>query len=189
MTPARMLPILAIAMGLAAQTPPADALKTYLNLQDAQIQTLQQIRRQQMQAAQSALSELAAKQKALRDQLEAGSTDAAALGKLLLEAEAARKRVQQIHDAYRAQAVGVLTAEQKTKLAALEQAQKLAPAIAEATALGLLNPPEMPGLRGAGMPGFGPGLGPMRRPAAPGMGPAAAPMRLRSPRGFPPIQQ
>jgi len=114
-----MLPVLALASGLAAQTPPGDALKSYLNLQDAQIQTLQQIRQQQMQAAQSAFSELAAKQKALRDQLEAGSTDAAALGKLLLEAEAVRKRVQQIHDTYRAQAVNVLSAEQKTKLAAL----------------------------------------------------------------------
>jgi len=185
----RMLPVLALASGLAAQTPPGDALKSYLNLQDAQIQTLQQIRQQQMQAAQSAFSELAAKQKALRDQLEAGSTDAVALGKLLLEAEAVRKRVQQIHDTYRAQAVNVLSAEQKTKLAALEQAQKLAPAIAEATALGLLNPPEMPGFRGAGMPGIGPGLGPMRRPAAPGMAPGAAPLRQRIPRGFPPIEQ
>lgn len=172
--------ITAVAGMLVAQAPappPLDALKNYLNLQDSQIQALQQLRQQEMQAIRPLATELAAKHQSLRDQLDRGSTDAAALGKLLLEAESVRKRLIQTRDSYHNQALNVLTAEQKNKLASLEQARKLAPVIWQAQALGLLAPPEPgemlgPGLRGVGrgfgmMPGGAPGPGRFagRRPA------------------------
>lgn len=193
----RMLLIVTLATLLVAQMPPpaaTDQIRAYLNLQDSQIQALVQLQQQQRQAAQSLLSELAAKQQTLRDQLDRGSSDAAALGKLLLETEALRKRLNDIHTSYRTQAVSLLTPEQKTKLAALEQALKLEPALRQALALGLLSPPEAAGLAGPVIRGFGrgpipEGLGPMRAPgaAAPGLGPG--PMRLRTPHGFPSPQQ
>ncbi len=191
---ARMLPILVLATALSAQTPAApilDPIKTYLNLQDSQIQALRQLRQQQMQAMQATLSELAARQQSLRDQLDRGSTDAAALGKLLLETEALRKQIRQMHEGFRTQAVNVLSADQKAKLAALEEALKLAPAAQGAAALGLLTPPDpVPGWPGPGLLGFGRGMGPEGpRPmmAAGGRagGSQAAPMRLRIPRSSP----
>jgi len=171
-----------------------DQVKAYLNLQDSQIQSLVQLQQQNMQAAQSLLGELAAKQQTLRDQLDRGSTDAAALGKLLLETETLRKRLSEIHTSYRTQALSLLTAEQRTKLATLEQALKLEAAVRQAMALGLLSPPEPTGMEGPGIRGFGRGVVPMRGPmmapgAGAGMGSEAVPMRLRGPRGFPPPQQ
>ena len=184
--------VAAVAGMLAAQAPVppgVDALKSYLNLQDAQIQALQQLRQQEIQATQALFAELASKQQSLREQLDRGSTDAAALGKLLLDIEALRKRLVQSHETFRTQALGVLTAEQKTKLAALEEARKLQPAIRQAEALGLLAAPDPGVLPGPGMRGFGrdfqaaPALAPRE-----GRVPARA-MPMRSPRGIPPLPQ
>jgi len=182
----------AVAGMLMAQLPVppgVDALKNYLNLQDAQIQALQQLRQQEIQATQALFAELVGKQQSLREQLDRGSTDAAALGKLLLEIEAVRKRLVQSHETFRSQALGLLTVEQKTKLAALEEARKLEPAIRQAEALGLLNPPDPGLLPGPGTRGFGRGF-----QAAPALAPGEGrgPGRvfpLRAPRGVPPLPQ
>ncbi len=191
----RLLPMLALATALSAQIPPPnpilEPIKSYLNLQDSQLQALQQLRQQQMQSIESALKELAAKQQSLREQLDRGSTDAAALGKLLLETEALRKRIRQTHESFRAQAVNLLTPEQRTKLTALEEALKLGPAAQTAAALGLLTPPEpAPGEPAPGLFGFGRGVGPagarpMMAPGGRAGGAQAGPMRSRFPRSSP----
>jgi hypothetical protein len=89
MTARAVVLITAVAGMLVAQAPappPLDALKNYLNLQDSQIQALQQLRQQEMQAIAGRWSpSWRAKQQSLREQLDRGSTDAAALGKLLLD--------------------------------------------------------------------------------------------------------
>ncbi len=189
----RMLLVATMAAALAAQAPAPpgpDALKSYLGLQDSQIESLRQLRQQHAQATQSMLAELAAKQQALREQLDRGSTDAAALGKALLEIESLRKRLTDASQALRTQAVGVLTGDQRAKLEALEQARKLEPAIRQAEALGLLAPlaPDLwPGpapLRGRGLGlEFGPGLAPLRGRSPEGAGP------MRGPRQVPPLPQ
>jgi hypothetical protein len=102
-----------------------------------------------------------------------GTTDAAAVGRLMLEMAALRKQVEQTQSAVRTQVLAQLTPVQTGKLKTLEEAAKLQPAIHGAAALGLLAPPEG---RGPGMmmgPGFmhGPGSG---RPA--GMGRGRGPM-------------
>lgn len=161
----RMLLVATMAGVLAAQTPaplPVDALKNYLGLQDSQIQSLRQFQQQHFQAVRPLIAELAAKHEALREQLDRGSADAAALGKALLEIESLRKRLADAHTAARNQALGVLTGDQRAKLEALEQARKLAPAIRQAEALGLLAPA---GPQGWPRPGLG-WLGPEWRPAA-----------------------
>lgn len=170
-----MLLAATVAGLLAAQAPapvPADALKAYLGLQDSQIESLRQLHQQHAQAMRSMMAELVAKQQALREQLDRGSTDATALGKALLEIESLRKRLMQAHEAVRNQALNLLTSEQRAKLDSLEQARKLEPAFRQAEALGLLAPPApnaWPGLRGRG-PGLGPGIMPWRgrSPATPG---------------------
>ena len=58
-------------------------------------------------------------------------------------------QIKQIREKYQAQALGVLTPDQKAKLAKLDEAEKQLQAIRQAHALGLLAPPDAgPGFRG-----------------------------------------
>jgi hypothetical protein len=60
---------------------------------------------------------------------------------LQADIQAAEKQLQAIRAREHDQALTVLTPDQKTKIAALEAAAKLAPEIRQATRLGLLTPP------------------------------------------------
>lgn len=146
---------------LGPPQPGTDLVKAFLTLTDSQIQGLQQLRTQTGDALQSIHQEIQQKQTTLQEQLSKGSTDAAALGKLLLDIEALRKRVTQTEETLHNQALGTLTAAQKAKLMTLEDAVKLQPVIGQAAGLQLLTPPQLP----MGGPGVGPfGTGP-RGPA------------------------
>ena len=137
------------------QQPRVDEVKAYLGLTDSQIQGLEQLRRTEMDSLQQSRQDIAQKQQALQQQIRNGSTDAAALGRMLLDIENLRKQITQKQGSFHDQAVAILTAAQKTKLKTLEDAQKLGPEIHEATALNLLVPQE--GANGG--PGPGPRLG------------------------------
>jgi Spy/CpxP family protein refolding chaperone len=179
----RLIVLLSLAGALIAQgpggfgfppgaaQPGTDLVKAYLSLTDSQIQGLQQFERQAANALQSTFQEIQQKQLTLQEQLDKGSTDAGALGKLLLDIESLRKRVSQTQENFRNQAVATLTAEQKTKLKTLEDAVKLQPAIGQAVGLLLLTPPQ-PATGGLG---FGPLGGGRGRPGGGG------PMRFGRP--------
>ncbi|MBK5294612.1 MAG: periplasmic heavy metal sensor [Acidobacteriia bacterium] len=161
--------------GVGPRTPNFDSLKTYLSLSDTQVEGLRQIQTQQQSTMQSLRQEMATKQKALQDQLKAGSTDAAAVGRLVLDLEALRKKAQDAGKGLTTQATNILTPDQKTKLTALDEAANLRDEIRQATALHLLVPAEIPGGPGfmgrgmGGAPEGRPGQGPMmfgRRPGA-----------------------
>jgi len=155
--------------------PPVDELKAYLNLTDSQIQSIQQVQQQALSSQQTVFTQIRDKHQALRDLLEKGTSDAAAVGKLILDIRALQKQIEQAMTASRSQAVSFLTADQKTKLAALEQAAKLRPAIEQATRLGLLEAPAP----GPGVPG-GLGFGPMRNRFGGGApGPTRTPRPVR----------
>jgi Spy/CpxP family protein refolding chaperone len=136
-------------------------VKTYLNLTDAQIQQIQAARQQSFDSAKTLQSQIQTKDQALRDLLDKGSTDSAAIGKAMLEINALRKQVKAVMDATQVRAVSFLSADQKTKLKALEDAAKLQPAIGQAAGLGLLQPPQGapggPGMRFDGPPHGMPG--------------------------------
>ena len=127
-----------------------------MNITDAQIQSLKQIGEQTRTTVQPLMKQIAEKSKALADLRKSGSTDSAAIGKLVVDIDALQKQVKDARDNARTGALGVLTADQKTKLAALEAAAKLLPAIRQAEALGLIDPPQGAGPGGPGM-GFGRG--------------------------------
>ncbi len=150
-----------------------DDIKTYLNLTDAQIQNMQQTRQNAYTNLRTTFDQMRAKHTALRDLLDKGTTDAAAVGKLVLDMEALRKQVQQAQAAVRTQLVAQLTPAQQAKLKTLEDSAKLEPAIHGAYALGLLTPPEGHGFGMMGGPGMMHGPGPAR---APGMGRGRGPM-------------
>jgi Spy/CpxP family protein refolding chaperone len=151
--------VLLVASAAFAQQPPArdiSAIKTYLSLTDTQVTALQTIRSQQRTAVGDTQQQIRQKQQALNSLLSGGSTDANAVGTLVLAIQALRKQVSTNASSLQAQAANVLNADQKTKLQALSDASKLQPAIREAEFLFLLTPPEGP-MTGAGFGGF-PGM-------------------------------
>ena len=170
-----LLPALVAAAAFSQAPRPAfTELKANLGLQDAQITQIQQLQRQSIDGLASVQSQVRDKESALSDLLAKGTTDAAAVGKLVLEIHGLRSQLSKARDTARQAALALLFADQKTKLKTLEDAAKLEPAIQQATALWLLSEPVAPapgiggpgGLGGPGGRGFGPG-----RMGMPGMRP------------------
>jgi periplasmic protein CpxP/Spy len=130
-------------------------VQSYLNLTDAQISTLQQLRQSEMAALKPIFQQIGPMRQSLRSQAQSSSADATAVGKLVLSIQSLEQQAAPIRSSFQQQALNVLTADQKTKLAALQSAAALMPTIHEATALNLLTPPkgsEGPGGFGAEMP-------------------------------------
>ncbi len=159
-----ILPVFAVAAAFAQ--PPSGApafteIKAYLNLSDTQVTSITTANRTAMEANRTAAAQMRTKHEALQAALNSGSTDAAAIGRAMLDIQALRKQLEANHAKVREQALSFLTADQKTKLKVLEEAEKLREEIREAHALQLLAPPANAagmgaGRRGAGGPG-GPG--------------------------------
>jgi Spy/CpxP family protein refolding chaperone len=176
---------LILAMSLCAFTlmaqPPADrgprtpeALKTALNLTDQQVTQMQEIQRQRFEASRDLRQQVQAKAKELREAVQSGGSNATAIGQLVLDTQALRKQIQEQDVRFRDQLQAVLDAEQKQKLAELQAAADLMPAVGQARMFGLLERPEgaeegigfRGGRRGPGMMGpgpAGPGAGPLGR--------------------------
>lgn len=121
-----------------------DNVKAYLNLTDAQITSLQAIQTQARTNGQQTRADIQTKQQALQTLLKQTSPDPTAVGKALLDLEAARAKLHTANSSLVDQAVAVLTADQKTKLQTLAAAEALQPQIHEATMLFLLTPPAPP---------------------------------------------
>jgi len=157
----------------AGATPPQptfDEAKAYLGLSDAQVTALQQLRQAEADSQRSTMEQIRQKHQAMQQLVQQGSSDTAAIASLMQEAQALQKQLEAAHTQYLGQAVALLTAEQRTKLAALEAAAKLMGTIGQAAALNLLQAPQGP----AGMPGGG--RGPGRGPGGPGRGMGPGPM-------------
>lgn len=124
------------------------AVQTYLNLTDAQIASLKQLRESEMAALKPIFDQMRPLRQSLRTQEQGANADATAVGKAVLNLKSLEQQAAPIRASFQQQAQNVLTADQKGKLAALESAAALMPAIHEATALNLLTPP-----KGQGGPG------------------------------------
>jgi len=118
------------------------AVESYLNLTDVQISSLEQLRQSEMAALKPIFEQIGPLRESLRTQSQSGSPDATAVGKLVLNIQNLEQQAAPIRASYQQQALALLTADQKTKLATLESAAALMPAIHEAAALNLLTPPK-----------------------------------------------
>lgn len=127
--------------GPGGRTPSLDSLKTYLTLTDAQVTSLTQLQTQRRTEMQTLANTTRQKHEALRAELAKSAPDGATLGRLMLEIKASRSQGDAIATRFRTQSAAVLTAPQKTRLAALEEAAKLRDEIHEAVGAGLLAPP------------------------------------------------
>jgi Spy/CpxP family protein refolding chaperone len=140
------------AMGAGKTT----QVQSYLNLTDAQITTLEQLRQSEMAALKPIFQQIGPLRQSLRTQEQSSGADATSIGKLVLSIQTLEQQLTPIRASYQQQALAVLTPAQKTQLAALQSAAALMPAIHQAAGLNLLTHPE--GSEGPG--GFGPaGMG------------------------------
>ena len=140
---------------------PADftAIKTYLNLSDAQVTSLRDLNKSQRDASQSVASDLRTKHQALNAAMRGGTTDSASIAAMAQAVQAGEQKLQSIRLQYQAQAVSTLTAEQQAKLKVLSDAAALMPNVHQASMLNLITPPQGSGPGGPGGMGFRRGSG------------------------------
>lgn len=140
--------ILAATLTLAAQQTPSrpvpdSQLKQYLNLSDAQMTGLQQVQTQRRQAESLFYQQINERQRQLNALLQAGSNDAASIGRLMVEINNLRRQLPLPTAQYRAAALAVLTDAQKAKLPALAEALRLQQPANEATWYDLIDRPAL----------------------------------------------
>ncbi len=152
----------ALAAAAFAQGPrrmagePSKALTEYLGLSEDQVNRLNNLNRDAMRQGRPDREQMRERARALREQMNSANPDPAAVGRAMLEMRQSRKTAGDAMTQARQNALSVLTEEQRTKLAALETARKLQPAIGEAMRYRLLAPP-------SGGDGVGAGFAPFRR--------------------------
>jgi len=148
----RLLSAGALWLGLAAAqtvappvmpivTPNYAQLKAYLNLTDAQMQSLTDILNSRNTAQQAIYKQISDKQNQLNTLLKNGTTDALTVGQLEIDINNLRKQLPLPSGNYRDSALGVLTADQKAKLPALVNALLLQQPAYQAVTLNLIDGP------------------------------------------------
>ncbi len=133
------------------------ALAEYLGLSEDQVTRLRNMNRDAMKQAQPSRDQMREKARALRQAMDSANPDANAVGRATIEMQQLRRTERESMIQARQNALSVLTEEQRTKLAALENARKLQPAIGEAMMMHLLAPPEGGPEQGFGFAPFGRG--------------------------------
>ncbi|MCC7157689.1 MAG: periplasmic heavy metal sensor [Bryobacterales bacterium] len=159
--------------GLDAAGGNLDSVKATLGLSDAQVDQLKQIRKDAFTSNESLRTQMREKQQALRTAMRSENPDGAAIAAALRDLQSLRTQLKAKQEELVKTSRAVLTPQQATQLANLEQALKAVPAARQAMALGLISPPAeragAPMMRGAG------------RGARPG------PMGARTHRSAPPV--
>jgi Spy/CpxP family protein refolding chaperone len=122
-------------------TPAYSQLKAYLNLSDTQLQSLEDIYKSRLTAQQAIYQQISAKQKQLNQLLAEGTTDAAAVGQLMIDIHNLQQQAATPSSTYRDQALKVLSADQAAKLTALVTALQLQQAAYQAVTLNLIDSP------------------------------------------------
>ena len=142
---------------------PDEAVKTILDLSDAQLQQLKDLRESVTQKQREIGTQLRELPQRRREILQSSPPDAGALANLLIQEENLRKQIQDENKAFRDAALNLLTGSQKEKIERIQEALKLARDAAPLARFGLIEGPGGPGF-GPGGPGFvgpgGPGFGP-----------------------------
>jgi len=130
-------------------------VKQYLNLTDAQMQSLQAIQDSRSRALQVLYDQMGQKSQALYQLLNSDTATAAQIGQLMLEIRALEKQIPQADGPYKTQSLNVLTPDQKGKLPKLTEAAALQPAVGQAGMLLLIDWPQYRILPASVTPGMG----------------------------------
>jgi hypothetical protein len=121
---------------------PYTELKTYLNLSDAQVQSLRDVQTQRSNADQAIYRQISERQQALNSLLQANSTDITRIGQLMVDINRLQKQVPTSGEPYRSQALNVLNPDQKAKLPSLVTALQLQSPASQAAGLNLIDGPQ-----------------------------------------------
>lgn len=137
---------------------PDEAVKTILDLSDAQLQQLKDLRESVAAQRQEHATEIRRLQQKQRELLQTSPPDATALADILVQQENLRKQIEDENKAFRDGALNLLTASQKEKVQAIQDALQLVRNAGPLAQFGLIEGSGGPGGRGGpGGPGFGPG--------------------------------
>lgn len=124
--------------GIAPIVPPIQLLGRYLELSQDQIEGVRVLVEERRNTVRPLNDQVAEKEKALRELLESGNPDAAAVGSLVLEIHRLRKEVQSAIQKFNKDFEGMLGEEQVRKLRLLRQAARLEPVVRAARELGIV---------------------------------------------------
>ena len=139
---------------------PNEAVKTILDLSDAQLQQLKDLRDSVAAQRQEHATEIRRLQQRQRELLQTSPPDATALADIMVQQENLRKQIEDENKAFRDGALNLLTASQKEKVQAIQDALQLVRDAGPLAQFGLIEGPGGFGGRGGpGGPGFGPGPG------------------------------
>jgi len=116
-------------------------LKAFLNLTDAQVQSLIQIQTNRTAAQQAIYKQINDKQTQVNQLLNQGTSDALTIGQLEIDINNLRKQLQLPNSSYRTSALAVLTPDQAAKLADLVRALQLQQPAWQAITLNLIDAP------------------------------------------------
>ena len=139
------------AMGLRpGGPPPVAALQEVLGLDDKQVRSLSQLRREKDRKLDQARFQLRQKQGALMDLLEQEEPDGNALVGAVKEIHSLRKQAGDVEKEFQARTSAVLNEEQKSRLKSILEARQIPRAMQEAARFDLVRP--MDGERGGPVP-------------------------------------
>ena len=127
---------------------PAQAAQKILNLTDAQVQQLIQLRQSYMANVQNLRTNLRNLQQQIAALLKSSNPDPTQIGTLVIQRQDLEHQFAAAHTTYHNSALGVLTQAQKDQLAQIQAAVNLAVQAAPLAPLGLIDPPPVGGLRG-----------------------------------------
>jgi len=140
-----MVPLVTGQIGMPTPTPIAPPvytqLKAFLNLSDAQVQSLIQIQTNRTAAQQAIYKQINDKQNQLNLLLNQGTSDALSVGQLEIDINNLRKQLPLPNSSFRTSALAVLTPDQTAKLADLVRAMQLQQPAWQAVTLDLIDPP------------------------------------------------
>ena len=139
--PAQVPAIIGIVPGPVSPQPSYPQLRAYLNLTDAQVQSLVANLTNRSTTQQAIYKQINDKQMQLNTLLSQGTSDALTVGQLEIDINNLRKQLPLPNSSYRLMALSVLTPDQTAKLAALVNALLLQPPAYQAITLDLIDAP------------------------------------------------
>ena len=137
---------------------PDEAVTAILDLSDAQLQELKDLRNSVNEQRREHVMEMRRLQQGQRELLQQSPPDAVALGNILVQQQNLRQQIQDENTAFRDTALTLLTASQREKVEQVQEALQLVRAAPPLAQFGLIEGPRGHGGRGGpadfGGPGF-----------------------------------
>ncbi len=170
--------VLSVGTVLAQQGPPPgghgwgapnlDALKTFLQLSDQQVQSIKALQTSFRDTVKPIHQQIMTKEQELHQEMAKTSPDSAVVAQLMVDVKNLRSQIKTTRAGQQPQLLALLNDGQKSSLASLQQALSLQQAAHQAAGLGLIDAPEgaFPGGPGFGRMGMRKGMhqGPIGQP-------------------------